>query len=602
MCGIVGYVGHRNSKEILIDGLKRLEYRGYDSAGIALITSDNKLYLNKKSGRIKELESYLDKEVDGTTGIAHTRWATHGLPNDINAHPHTDCKNEFAIVHNGIIENYSKIRKDLLNKGHIFKSDTDSEVIIHLIEEKYNGDLLKTIFDVVKLLDGAYAFVVITTKEPNRMVVARKGSPAVLGIGKNEMFVASDVPALLKHTNDFIYMAEEEIASLTPNSVEVFDFNGERVEKDIVTINWTIENAEKGGYPHYMLKEINEQPKVVRDASLSRLLKDRIEFSELKGMEDILRDEDKLRILACGTSYHAALVAQYAFRKISSMFVETYIGSEYRYINHLPYDGLAVSISQSGETADTLESVRISRRKGNKVLSITNVVGSTITRESDKVIYINAGPEISVASTKAYIGQLTVIYLLAMYIAQLKGKDISKYIKEFKNLSSIVNNIILQAPEIEKIAEKYYKFKNFMYIGRNFNYPSALEGALKLKEISYIHAEGYPAGELKHGPIALLDEDFPVFAIIPKSFTYEKMFSNIREVKARNARVIAIATEGDDRIGKIVDDVIYIPEVLEDFSPIPIGVAMQLFAYFVAVKNGRDVDKPRNLAKSVTVE
>jgi glucosamine--fructose-6-phosphate aminotransferase (isomerizing) len=602
MCGIVGYTGYRNSKDILIEGLKRLEYRGYDSAGVAIIDSNKNIYLNKKSGRIHELEKVLDDKIDGTTGIAHTRWATHGLPNDVNAHPHTDCTKKFALVHNGIIENYASLKEDLLKKGHKFVSETDSEVLVHLIEEHYEGDLLETVFKIVELLDGAYAFVVITAHEPDKIVVARKGSPAVIGVGEGEMFVASDVPAVLKHTNQFIYMGEKEIASLTPDSVEVFDYNKNKIDKEIVTINWTIESAEKGGYPHFMLKEINEQPKVINDSSLSRLKGDKVFFKELEDIKDYLKTTDKLRIIACGTSYHSALVAQYAFRKISSMFVETYVGSEFRYIEQLPYDGLTIAISQSGETADTLESVRLSKRLGGKVLSITNVVGSTITRESDKTIYINAGPEISVASTKAYIGQLSVLYLIAMYIAQLKGKDISNYIDSFNNLSFAVNKVLVSAPDIEELAKKYSKYSNFMYIGRGFNYPSALEGALKLKEISYIHAEGYPAGELKHGPIALLDENFPVFALAPKSRIYEKVFSNIQEVKARNAKIIAIATDGDSKIKNIVDDVIYIPETLEEFSPLPIAVAMQLFAYYVAVENKRDVDKPRNLAKSVTVE
>ncbi len=602
MCGIVGYVGYRNSKDILIEGLKRLEYRGYDSAGIAIVDSDNDLHLSKKSGRISELESILDKNVDGNIGIAHTRWATHGLPNDINAHPHTDCTGKFALIHNGIIENYLSIKEQLLKKGHKFSSETDSEVIVHLIEDRYDGNLLKTVFEIVKMLDGAYAFVVITSNEPDKIVVARKGSPTVIGVGKGEMFLASDVPAMLKHTNQFIYMGEEEIALLTSDSAKVFDFDGKILEKEIKTINWTLKDAEKGGYAHYMLKEIYEQPKVVRDASLSRLFENDVVFDELEDIRDYLRDTDKLRIVACGTSYHAALVGQYAFRKMASMFVETYIGSEYRYIEQLPYNGLTIAISQSGETADTLESVRISRKNNGKVLAITNVVGSTITRESDKVIYINAGPEISVASTKAYIGQLTVLFLMAMYVAKLKGKDITNYLKDFSNIGPSINQILTQAPEIEELANKYYKYKNFAYIGRNFNFPSALEGALKLKEISYIHAEGYPAGELKHGPIALLDDNFPVFAIIPKSRTYEKVFSNIQEVKARNAKVIAIATVGDDKIKEMADDVIYIPETVEEFSPMLSGVVMQLFAYYIAVANGRDVDKPRNLAKSVTVE
>ena len=606
MCGIIGYVGNREAREILLEGLTRLEYRGYDSAG--LVTLNDGAVIVKTEGKVDELTKRLEKKaVNGKIGIAHTRWATHGEPSERNAHPHTDCKQEIFVVHNGIIENYKHLKDDLIKKGHKFASDTDTEVLAHLIEEDYKGNLEQAVADALSLVRGTYGLAVISILEPDKIVVARSGSPLLVGLGNNENIVASDVSAVIRYTKEVVYLEEGEIAVVKKDGFHSFSEKG--IKDRIALVEWEIEQAEKGGFPHFMLKEIFEQPKVIEDSIRGRLIEED-GLAKLGGLEEVkdrLGRCERLIITACGTAYYAGLIGEYLFEEYGGLPTEVEYASEFRYRKPIiERDKTAIlAISQSGETADTLAAVYEAKRKGALVLGIINVVGSTIARQTDAGVYNHAGPEIGVASTKAFVSQLAVLFLFTLMIGRQRemslvtGRKIAGYIKR---LPSQLSSILTQNVRIKEIAEKYAKYNDFLYISRKYNFPIALEGALKLKEISYIHAEGYPSGEMKHGPIALIDENFPTVAIIPKDSVYEKTRSNLEEIKARKGKIIAVATEGDEEIRDVADDVIYIPETLEMLTPIFSVVPLQLLAYHIAVMRGKDVDKPRNLAKSVTVE
>ena len=610
MCGIVGYIGNKKILSVLLDGLKQLEYRGYDSAGVAVL-SKGRIRTAKRSGKIKDLVAMTMERPDldsANLGIGHSRWATHGAPTNINAHPHSDCSNNIAIVHNGIIENFSILKERLLEEGHKFKSETDTEVVAHLIEKYYKGDLKEAVLKTLKELEGSFALGVISSNEPDKLVCARKESPLIIGVGKDENFIASDVPAILKHTKKVIYLDDGEIGILTKDSVKVFDSNGKEKKKKIDTIKWTLESSQKSGFPHFMLKEICEQPKVLKQLILSRINYDfTIKLEGLNLSDKEIKSISNIIILACGTAYHAGLVGKYAIEKFTRIPVWVDLSSEFRYRSPIVNKGtLVIAISQSGETADTLAAVKEAKQKGAKVLSICNVVGSSLVRISDSVLYTYAGPEIGVASTKAYTAQLAVLYLLSLHIGSklgvLKSEEVEGLVKEFKDIPVIIEKILEDKNKIQSIASRHLNFGSFLYLGRNVNFPTALEGALKLKEISYIPAEGYAAGEMKHGPIALIDEYRAVVCIAPGSSIYEKMVSNIQEICARKGKVIAISTQGDEYIKKFTKEVICIPRIDEIFSPIVTVVPLQLLAYYIAVKRGCDVDQPRNLAKSVTVE
>ncbi|ANQ53494.1 glucosamine--fructose-6-phosphate aminotransferase [Thermosipho sp. 1063] len=601
MCGIVGIVGTEFNLKELVEDLQKLEYRGYDSAGVAFY-DNGKISIQKSIGKIKNLKSKIPQKKT-SIGIAHTRWATHGIPNDINAHPHTDCTGKIAIVHNGIIENYYELREMLKSKGHVFKSDTDTEVIAHLIEEHFKGDLYIAVLDAIKLLKGAYAIVVMHSDFSNMLVAARKGSPLVLGRGKDKVVLASDVTPILRYTKDVVFLEDGDVVLLKDGEYKITDLGGNVVLRKVYHIDWDEASAEKSGYKHFMLKEIMEEPEAIESALVGRVTLEGPVLNELK--EFNVERVEKIKLVACGTSYHAGLVFKYFFEKHSNIDVEVDVASEFRYRNiHVDDNTFVIAISQSGETADTLESVRLVKRKGAKVISISNVVGSTITRESDVTVFMNAGPEIGVAATKTYVNQLIVLYILGMHLLRIKGIWNEELQRDFEFLKQapeifrkILNNI-----DLEEISSYYKNYHHFMYIGRGINYPTALEGALKLKEISYINATAYPAGELKHGPIALLDPTFPVFAIAPKDNLFEKTKSNIEESKARNSRIIAITNESNKELEKIVDDIIYVPDSPDDMYPLTISPVIQLFAYLIADMRGYDPDKPRNLAKSVTVE
>ncbi|MFC2061660.1 glutamine--fructose-6-phosphate transaminase (isomerizing) [Elusimicrobiota bacterium] len=613
MCGIVGYIGTKQASDILIDSLKRLEYRGYDSAGIAIINENNKIDRKRCKGKIANLEEILDKQpLKGTTAIGHTRWATHGKPSDENAHPHSCCEEKIVIVHNGIIENYLKLKEDLITKGHIFNSETDTEVIAHLIEEKLkNTDtLVNAVFDTISELHGSYALGIISSENPSEIIAARKDSPLIIGLSEEGNFIASDVPAILQYTREVIYLEDEEVALLKSDSVKLFDLNKKEIKRETSHIDWDPVMAEKQGYPHFMLKEIHEQQEAVQDTLLGRLDRatNEVEFEHLNLTPEYIKKMNKILMVACGTAYHACLVGKFLFEDRLKIPCEVDIASEFRYRDSpLDKDTLVIAVSQSGETADTLAAMKEAKDKNAKTTVICNVVGSSATRVADGVIYTHAGPEIGVASTKAFTTQLTALYLMTMYLGKHRGMLTSKEAKELaENLTLLplkINHILeTQTDAIEEISNKYFKKHDFLYLGRNINYPIALEGALKLKEISYIHAEGYPAGEMKHGPIALIDEEMPVVVIVTKSRVYEKIISNIEEAKARNASIIAIATEGDEKIKELTDDVIYIPDTLEMLYPLLNTVPLQLIAYHIAKLRGCDIDQPRNLAKSVTVE
>ncbi|MGA7161720.1 MAG: glutamine--fructose-6-phosphate transaminase (isomerizing) [Bacteroidota bacterium] len=610
MCGIIGYVGNTNPLPILLDGLKRLEYRGYDSAGIALL-AENSLHVFKKVGKVAELEKAIPPiHLKTTAGIGHTRWATHGAPSDINAHPHADCKNEIALIHNGIIENYLSIRKKLENTGHVFVSATDTEVLVHLIEEmkNYSGDLSTAVRLALRQVEGTYGIAVISAHEPGKIVAARKGSPLLLGIGENEHYVASDAAALVQYTRNVVYLEDGEIAVLTKDSFETRTIDNVDTEKEVHQVTIDIEEIEKGGFEHFMLKEIMEQPETLRNSMRGRVLLDEGN-SKLSGLGEvmpILRNAQRIIITACGTSWHAGLVGEYMLEQYGKIPVEVEYASEFRYRNPIIQKGDVVFlISQSGETADTLAALREAKQKGAAVFGICNVVGSTIARESQGGVYIHAGPEIGVASTKAFTSQLVVLSLITLMVARQRGLSEAegrKIGQALLDLPHKVESILQDTSTIEHIAGELKDNVNVLYLGRGYNFPVALEGALKLKEISYIHAEGYPAAEMKHGPIALIDENMPVIVIASKDNTYEKIISNIQEVKARSGRVIAVVNEDDTAIESLAEHVIRVPSTVDLLSPILNIIPLQLLAYYIAVKRGCNIDQPRNLAKSVTVE
>ncbi len=608
MCGIVGYVGAKHIDSVLLVGLERLEYRGYDSAGIASIL-DGELLVRKKEGKLRVLDESLRlNPLGGNIGIGHTRWATHGDPNEQNAHPHADCHSKIAVVHNGIIENYSAIRSQLQEEGHVFASDTDTEVIPHLIEKHMAGDLREAIVNALKEVQGAYAIAVIAESLPHTLVVAKQGSPLVIGIGKGENFVASDIPAILPHTKDVIYLKDGQVATVARDSVNIWTLDGQEIAPEVKTVEWEADQLDKGGYDYYMLKEIHEQPSALESALDRRLPSGGgITFENIALDKRELADIGRIIIQACGTSWHAGLIGKALIEEHVRIHTEADISSEFRYRNPvMGGETLIIAISQSGETADTLESIRKAKSKFLKVLSICNVMGSSIARESDGVIYIHAGPEIGVASTKAFTAQLLALSLLAMYLGEIKwtisDELRQEMIEELRAIPDKMRSMLARADEIERLAEKYAHAQNFMFLGRGYNYPVALEGALKLKEISYVHATGYPAGEFKHGPIALVDEETPTVCIATQGPVYPKMISNICEVRARKGKVIAVATEGDEQITECTDDVIYVPPSCDRFYPMLTVLPLQLLAYYIAVRRGCDVDKPRNLAKSVTVE
>ncbi len=609
MCGIVGYVGKDNAKDVIVDGLKRLEYRGYDSAGVALIVEE-KLFTYKRRGKIRELEIELRKQpVYSSVGIGHTRWATHGEPDDVNAHPHVDCTGSIALVHNGIVENYAELKGELLNKGHSFVSKTDTEVIVHLIEEelKSSSSFFEAFLRAVSRLQGSYALAVITLHQPDTIFVARKDSPLVIGLGEGENFVASDVPAFLSYTNRVIFLDDYEVATVTAEGVSVFGLDGEEVSKKTVVIPWSLSQAEKAGYKHFMLKEINEQPRAIADTISGNLSWFRRE-TELGCIDPL--SFNRIQVVACGTSYHAGLIGKFYFENFARIPTEVDYASEYRYREPIvDRNTLVISITQSGETADTLAAMRLAKARGAKLLTICNVIGSTATREADAVVYTYAGPEISVASTKAFTTQLTSLFLFSLWLSVrrevLTDEEVENYLKSLMEIPSKLETLLsLEREEgfIKQVALEFYRAKDALYLGRNVNFPIALEGALKLKEISYIHAEGYPAGEMKHGPIALIDENVPVVVVATKGKVLDKVISNIEEVKARKGRVVAVTNPDVKEVKNLAEFAIEVPQVDEYLSPIVNVVPLQLFAYYIADFLGYDVDQPRNLAKSVTVE
>jgi glucosamine--fructose-6-phosphate aminotransferase (isomerizing) len=624
MCGIVGYVGKKQVVPVIIEGLRRLEYRGYDSAGIAVAGNGEGLQIRRAKGKLRNLEEVIrNKPLDGTYGIGHTRWATHGRPTEENAHPHRDCSGRIVVVHNGIVENYLSLKRKLKEEGHKFTTETDTEVIAHLIENYYlktgNGHrpaLEEAVRKAVKELTGVFALVVIAVDDPNKIVAARNGPPAVIGLGKDEYFVASDVPAILHHTRDLFFLADGDLAVITQQGVKLTDFDGKPVERHVQRITWDPIMAEKGGFKHFMLKEIYEQPRTIRDTTLGRVSQDsgQVFLDEMRVTADEFKAMKKLNITACGTSWHAGLAGKFMIETLARVPVEVDYASEWRYRDPIMGpDTITMLISQSGETADTIAAQREAKARGSKTLAICNVVGSMITREAAGTIYTHAGPEIGVASTKAFSGQLTALYLFALYLAQVRGTmtpDQAKaLVQQLTHIPGKLEQILTHDEACNELAKTYVRAQDFLFLGRGIHYPIALEGALKLKEISYIHAEGYPAGEMKHGPNALIDENLPVVIIAtrdvnsPASMTrYEKTIANLQEVKARSGIVIALATEGDDQIKEDADHVLYIPPAPEELSAILEIVPLQLLAYHIAVRRGCDVDQPRNLAKSVTVE
>ena len=610
MCGIVGYIGFNQASDFLLDGMAKLEYRGYDSAGIAIIGPENVIKIQKKVGRLANLEAIVKADPnEGTVGIGHTRWATHGRPSDMNAHPHSSEDGKFAVVHNGIIENYMPLKEELIEKGYHFKSETDTEVVAHLLEDMYDGNFVSTVRRMLDRVDGAYALEIICADEPDKIICTKKENPLVIGLGKGENFVASDIPAIINYTRDTYILNDGELAIVTRDNVSVFDRKGNTIDKEVFHVNWNAEAAEKGGYEHFMLKEIHDQPKAVRDTFGTHISEDgkTVIFDELNWTADDVAAFNKILIVACGTAYHAGLVTKQYIENLARIPVSVEIASEYRYSNPLTDDKtLCIVISQSGETSDTLAALKEAKRHGAKSLAITNVVGSSISREADNTVYTWAGPEISVASTKAYTTQLVAGLLFAVYLGQLNGKMDPALGGEIlcgvKSLPTLIHEIF-EVDEDMKAFAKHYGFKSdAFFLGRAIDYAVAMEGALKLKEISYIHAEAYAGGELKHGTLALIEEGVPVIALATQEDVYDKMISNIREVKAREAVVIGIGMKGDDELSKHVDHTIYVPRANKFIAPILAVVPLQLLAYYAAITRGADVDKPRNLAKSVTVE
>ena len=614
MCGIIGYIGSKPVVPVLLDGLRRMEYRGYDSAGVALV-GEHGIELRRSAGKLSNLEHTIRTEpVDGLYGVGHTRWATHGRPTEENAHPHRDCTGRIVVVHNGIIENYLELKAELQRQGHDFKTETDTEIVAHLVEREMKTDGLENaVRRALKLMRGMFALVLVSAEDPEKIVAVRNGPPIVVGLGKDEFFVASDIPAILSHTRDVVFLGDEEMAVITRSGVDFTDYDGRAVSKTTQRVMWDPIAAEKGGHKHFMLKEIYEQPSAARDTILGRVSLDRgrIFLADLNIPDDKFRSLQKVTLIACGTSWHAGLVGKYLIEALAQVPVEVDYGSEYRYRDPIVSGNeLAIVITQSGETADTLAALRESKRKGASSIAICNVVGSMATREADGTVYTHAGPEIGVASTKAFTSQLVALQLLALHMAQVRGtlstSQVRTHIEKLLQLPQIVEQALKASAATERIAEKFYNRTDFLFLGRGINYPIALEGALKLKEISYIHAEGYPAGEMKHGPIALIDEKMPVVAIAPDDHVFEKIVGNVQEAKARGGSVIAITTEGDTRMAAILDpqrDVLLaMPRTDAMLTPIVMTIPLQLLAYHIAVRRGCDVDQPRNLAKSVTVE
>lgn len=609
MCGIVGYIGNKNAVEVIYNGLEKLEYRGYDSAGIAVIEND-KIERRRSVGKLINLqENIKEHKIFGNIGIGHTRWATHGKPSEENAHPHTDCSGKIVVVHNGIIENYVSLKKQLQKEGHKFASETDTEVIAHLIEKYYSGDLLLAVKSALKNIEGAYALCAISCEDSSRIIVARKDAPLVIGIGEDENFIASDVSALLQYTKDVIFLENKDVAEIKKDSIKIFDETDTQIKRKSQKILWNAIQAEKCGYKHFMLKEIHEQTQTTQDTFRGRISdeENKIILQSVKLAKEEILNFSRICIVACGTSYHAGLTAKFLFENLTKIPTEVNIASEFRYANPVIDDKvLTIFISQSGETADTLAALRLAKEKKSKTIAICNVVGSSISREADNVLYTHCGPEIGVASTKAFTGQLTALYLLVMFMASKKQtiskEQLADFISDLRDIPTKISETLKLSNKIKEIAKLFQNTKQFIYLARNINYPIALEGALKLKEISYIYAEGYPAGEMKHGPIALIDETMPVMVIATKSKVYDKILSNIEEAKARGAKIIAIANKGNKDIIKNSDYQIFVPEVSETLSPLINVIPLQFFAYFVSVMKGCDVDQPRNLAKSVTVE
>ncbi|HTK45103.1 MAG TPA: glutamine--fructose-6-phosphate transaminase (isomerizing) [Patescibacteria group bacterium] len=610
MCGIVGYTGPREAGPILMEGLRRLEYRGYDSAGIALVDERGELFVEKRAGKLSNLRTAIaERTPHAAVGLAHTRWATHGRPNDVNAHPQVDCTGRITVIHNGIIENFQDLRDGLEARGHTLVSETDTEAIAHLIEEAYDGDIAEAARTALRKLDGAYALAIMHRDENDRLVGARKDVPLVVGIGDGESFLASDVAAILGHTRKVIFLEDGDVADLTPDRVIVTDVLGSPMERVVDTIEWTVEAAEKGGYEHFMLKEIHEQPDALRQSLTGRLLRaGRIQVPELEPVWQAVKDATRVELVACGTASYAAMVGAGAIQDFTDLPARVTVGSEFRY-DPPPLDErtLVIAVTQSGETADTIAPVRLARERGCPIIAVTNTLGSAITREADAVLFLQAGPEMAVAASKTFVTQVTTLVILAAGIAKLRGtlsdEAEAALVSALRALpDGAARALELNAPKAPDLARRYVNSRGFMFVGRGASYPTALEGALKLKEISYVHAEGYPAGELKHGPISLLDAECPLVAVATRSSIYEKLISNVMEGRARDAKVIAVATEGDHHIERIADDVCWVPDTHEILSPVLGIIPLQLFAYHVALARGTDVDQPRNLAKSVTVE
>jgi len=603
MCGIVGYIGQKNVLPILIEGLRRETYRGYDSAGIVVFNEKTNPVCVKAIGKLENLERKLNNhQIEGVLGLGHCRWATTGGVTEANAHPHWDCQKNIFLVHNGIIENYKKLKEKLIREGHKFSSETDTEVLSHLIEKYFQGNLEEAVRKALREVGGTYGIAVIAQNDPQKIVSARLSSPLILGINNNEFLVASDSAAILTHTRQVINLDDNEIAVLKPDNFFILK------EKPLTQIEWTLEEAEKGGYPHFMLKEIMEEPEAIGNSIKGRLIIDQgsVKLGGLESVSEKLRKINNIILVACGTAHYAATVGEYMLEEYAGIPAKNDIGSEFRYRKQIVNEKtVAIFVSQSGETADTLAALREMKEKGVLTLGVTNVVGSSQARETDAGVYTRSGPEIAVASTKSFLGQLAILASLTVYLGRQRDMALvmgQRIVSELAKLPELAKEVLKSAPEIEKIAKKYKDFENFWFIGRKYNYPIALEGALKLKEISYLHAEGIGGGELKHGFLALVDEDFPTIAICPSDSVYDKMISNIEEVKARNGKVIAIATQGNEKIKELVNDVIYIPKTLEMLTPLLSVIPLHLFAYYMAVLHGHDVDKPRNLAKSVTVE
>ncbi|MGZ8513985.1 MAG: glutamine--fructose-6-phosphate transaminase (isomerizing) [Candidatus Limnocylindrales bacterium] len=610
MCGIVGYTGPREAGPILIEGLKRLEYRGYDSAGIALVDDAGDLFVEKRAGKLVNLQTAIaDRTPHAAIGLAHTRWATHGRPSDLNAHPHQDCTGEITVIHNGIIENFRELRDGLEARGHTLTSETDTEAIAHLVEEAYHGDLADAVRDALRRLEGAYAIVVMHRGEGDRLVGARKDVPLVVGLGDGESFLASDVAAILAHTDQVVFLEEGDVADIRPWGVTITDVHGAILERPVTTIDWSPEAAEKGGYEHFMLKEIHEQPEALSQSIAGRVTRHgRIHVEELAGLEETLRTITRVELIACGSAFYASLVAANAIQAWTGLPARANVGSEFRY-SPPPIDErtLVIAVTQSGETADTIAPTRLARERGCPVIAVTNTVGSAITRGADAVLFLQAGPEIAVAASKTFVTQVTTLVILAAAIAKARGtlpdaEELELGVALRALPAGAARALELAATSSGELARRYVNSRGFMFVGRGASYPVALEGALKLKEISYVHAEGYAAGELKHGPISLLDAECPLVAVATRSAVYDKLISNVMEGRARDARVIAVATEGDDAIEDYADDVFWVPNTHELLSPVLAIIPLQLFAYHVAVARGTDVDQPRNLAKSVTVE